>query len=244
MGDPHYDVIIIGSGAGGGTMAHALAATGARILLVERGDFVPQEAENWSPDGRVEAPALSRHRAVARRARRASSCPTCTTASAATPSSGAACSTGCAARTSASWSTSTASRRPGPSTTRRWRPTTTGPSGSTRVHGQAGVDPTEPPRGPFPHPAGAARAADGQAGRRAAGRGPASVAAAARAASTPASDGGCALCNTCNSFPCRLLAKSDAEVCCVAAGAARTPTSSCGPARWRGGCSPTRRARA
>ena len=45
-----YDIIIIGSGAGGGTMAHALAATGARILVLERGDFVPQEEENWSPE--------------------------------------------------------------------------------------------------------------------------------------------------------------------------------------------------
>jgi choline dehydrogenase-like flavoprotein len=44
-----FDIIIIGSGAGGGTMARALAETGARILLVERGDFVPQEPENWDP---------------------------------------------------------------------------------------------------------------------------------------------------------------------------------------------------
>ena len=45
-----FDIIIIGSGAGGGTMAHALADTGARILIVERGDFVPQEDENWNPE--------------------------------------------------------------------------------------------------------------------------------------------------------------------------------------------------
>ena len=45
-----FDVIIIGSGAGGGTIAHALAPTGARILILERGDFVPQEEENWSAD--------------------------------------------------------------------------------------------------------------------------------------------------------------------------------------------------
>ena len=45
-----YDVVIVGSGAGGGTMAHALADTGARILVLERGDFVPQEAENWDPE--------------------------------------------------------------------------------------------------------------------------------------------------------------------------------------------------
>jgi choline dehydrogenase-like flavoprotein len=46
----HYDLLIIGSGAGGGTMAHALAATGARILVIERGGAVPQEPENWDPD--------------------------------------------------------------------------------------------------------------------------------------------------------------------------------------------------
>ena len=50
MRQAHYDIIIIGTGAGGGTMAHALAETGARILLLERGDFVPQEEENWSAD--------------------------------------------------------------------------------------------------------------------------------------------------------------------------------------------------
>ena len=45
-----YDVVIIGSGAGGGTVAHALAESGASILLVERGGAVPREAENWSPE--------------------------------------------------------------------------------------------------------------------------------------------------------------------------------------------------
>lgn len=44
----HYDVIVIGSGAGGGTLVHRLAPTGKRILLLERGDYVPREPENWS----------------------------------------------------------------------------------------------------------------------------------------------------------------------------------------------------
>jgi choline dehydrogenase-like flavoprotein len=43
----HYDVIIIGSGAGGGTLAHRLAPTGKRILLLERGGYLPREPENW-----------------------------------------------------------------------------------------------------------------------------------------------------------------------------------------------------
>ena len=47
--DRHYDVIIIGSGAGGGTLTHALASTGKKILLVERGDYVRREKANWEP---------------------------------------------------------------------------------------------------------------------------------------------------------------------------------------------------
>jgi len=43
-----YDVIIIGTGAGGGTLAHRLASTGKRILLLERGEYVARERENWS----------------------------------------------------------------------------------------------------------------------------------------------------------------------------------------------------
>jgi choline dehydrogenase-like flavoprotein len=42
-----YDVIIIGSGAGGGTLARALAPTGKRILILERGDWLKREAKNW-----------------------------------------------------------------------------------------------------------------------------------------------------------------------------------------------------
>ena len=42
-----YDVIVIGSGAGGGTLVHRLAPSGKRILLLERGDWLPREPENW-----------------------------------------------------------------------------------------------------------------------------------------------------------------------------------------------------
>jgi choline dehydrogenase-like flavoprotein len=56
-----YDVIIIGSGAGGGTLARQLAPSGKRILLLERGDWLPREPENWSAadvfvDGRYVSP--------------------------------------------------------------------------------------------------------------------------------------------------------------------------------------------
>jgi choline dehydrogenase-like flavoprotein len=47
MAGERYDVIIIGTGAGGGTLLHSLAATGKRILVLERGGFVPREKDNW-----------------------------------------------------------------------------------------------------------------------------------------------------------------------------------------------------
>ena len=47
--DHHYDVIIIGTGAGGGTLAYHLAPSGQRILILERGDYVPREKANWDP---------------------------------------------------------------------------------------------------------------------------------------------------------------------------------------------------
>ena len=56
----HFDVIVIGSGAGGGTLAHALAPTGKRILILERGGYLPREKDNWSShavfvDGKYKA---------------------------------------------------------------------------------------------------------------------------------------------------------------------------------------------
>lgn len=47
MKDTHYDIIVVGTGAGGGTLAHQLAPTGKRILILERGGFLPREKENW-----------------------------------------------------------------------------------------------------------------------------------------------------------------------------------------------------
>ena len=60
-GSDHYDVVIIGSGPGGGTMGWRLAQTGKRILLLERGGYLPRERENWDSqavfvDARYQAP--------------------------------------------------------------------------------------------------------------------------------------------------------------------------------------------
>ncbi len=45
---PTYDIIIIGTGAGGGTLAQKLAPSGKKILLLERGDWLRREPQNWS----------------------------------------------------------------------------------------------------------------------------------------------------------------------------------------------------
>jgi choline dehydrogenase-like flavoprotein len=56
----HWDVLVIGSGPGGATTAARVAETGRRVLLLERGDFLPRERDNWDShavfgDGRYTA---------------------------------------------------------------------------------------------------------------------------------------------------------------------------------------------
>ena len=72
----HYDVIIIGTGAGGGTLAHRLAPSGKRILLLERGGYLPREPENWdSRRGLQQATATSPASSWYRQGRRSRSSP-------------------------------------------------------------------------------------------------------------------------------------------------------------------------
>lgn len=56
----HYDLIIIGSGPGGASLAHRLASTGRRILILERGEYLAREEMNWDSkavfvEGRYQA---------------------------------------------------------------------------------------------------------------------------------------------------------------------------------------------
>jgi choline dehydrogenase-like flavoprotein len=46
MVNNHFDIIIIGTGIGGGTIAQSLVDTGKKILILERGGFIPKEKEN------------------------------------------------------------------------------------------------------------------------------------------------------------------------------------------------------
>jgi choline dehydrogenase-like flavoprotein len=82
------------------------------------------------------------------------------------------------------------------------------------VHGDGRDDPTEPQRGPYPHPAvphapGMAAIVDDL---RRLGLHPSSLPLGLRGLGER---DGCILCNTCNSFPCRIHGKSEADVCCV-----------------------------
>ena len=208
MPNERYDVVIIGSGAGGGTMAHALADTPARVLVLERGDFVPQEAENWSPEavwkhlryqtgerwlddqGQEFRPYTHYNiggntkfwGAVLYRLRREDF-------EALEHMDGV----------SPAWPIDYDALEPYYERAERLYD----------VHGEAGTDPTEPRRSAFPHPPvpHAELMAAIVAQLRSFGLHPSPLPLGLR--------DGCILCDTCNSFPCKLHAKGDADVCCV-----------------------------
>ena len=209
-----YDLVVIGSGAGGGTLAHALATTGARILVVERGGHVPPEPQNWDPaavwrelryrtteewlDGTGQPFRPYTHYnvggntkfwgSVLYRLRREDF----------------------AARehedgVSPGWPIDYETLEPFYEQAERLY----------HVHGTIGDDPTEPPRrAPFPHAAVPHATAMGTIVEqlRAQGLHPSAL---PLGLIDPGAPGGCVLCNTCNSFPCQLHKKSDAEVCAV-----------------------------
>lgn len=208
-----YDIIIIGSGAGGGTMARALSRTPARILIVERGEFVPQEAENWDPEavwkhlryqtrelwldeqGRVFRPYTHYNvggntkfwGAVLYRLRREDF-------QAVEHMEGV----------SPAWPIDYETLAPYYDRAERLY----------HVRGQHGVDPSEPARGPYPHDSiphsdGMQRLVERL---RAMGLNPSPLPLGVQ---RPGEEGGCLLCNTCNSFACRVHAKSEADVICI-----------------------------
>jgi choline dehydrogenase-like flavoprotein len=209
----HYDLIIIGSGAGGGTMAHALSASGRRILVLERGDVVPREDENWNPEAVWKH---LRYRATERWL----------------DGSGDAflpyTHYGVGGNTKFWGSVLYRLRREDfqatehidgvspawPITYETLEPYYDRAERLYHVHGQSGVDPTEPPRGPYPyapvpHAPGMAAIVDSL---RHQGLHPSPL---PLGLIRPGEENGCRLCNTCNSFPCRIEMKSDAEVCGV-----------------------------
>jgi choline dehydrogenase-like flavoprotein len=207
-----YDVIIIGTGAGGGTMAHALALTPARILILERGDFVPQEDENWSPEAvwkdRRYRPKQERWVDARRVIRRTFRPYTHYGVGGNTKFWGSALfrlrredfqAMEHLDGVSPAWPIDYDTLAPYYDCAERLY----------HVHGENGADPTEAPRGPFPYAAvpHAARMTEIVERLKAEGLHPSSLPLGLR--------DGCILCKTCNSFACRLQAKSEADVCCI-----------------------------
>ena len=221
MRNERYDIIIIGTGAGGATMAHALADSGARLLVLERGDFVPREEENWNPEAvwkqlryRVREQWIDRSGeefrpythycvggntkfwgSVLYRLRREDF-------QAMEHVDGV----------SPAWPIDYETLEPYYDRAERLY----------HVRGQHGADPSEAPRSPFPfdavpHAPVMARIVEQL---RLLGLNPSSL---PLGLLRLGQEGGCVLCSTCNSFPCKVHAKSDAEVVCIHE-AVRRPT--------------------
>jgi choline dehydrogenase-like flavoprotein len=214
MAHQRFDLIIIGTGAGGGTIARALADSGARILVVERGQFVPQEADNWSPaavwrdlryraterwlDGRRREFVPYTHYSVGGNTKfwggvlyrlRREDFQALEHVDGISPA----------------WPIDYDTLEPYYERAERLY----------HVHGAQGEDPTEPThRGPYPFaPVPHSPAMAAIVGRlRALGLHPSPL---PLGLINPGEPGGCQLCNTCNSFPCRVQSKGDADVLCV-----------------------------
>lgn len=216
----HYDFIIIGSGMGGGTLAYALRDSGARILLIERGDFLPQEPQNWqvsavfddarykpkenwidASNGGEFKPGVHYYvggntkvyGAALPRLRREDF-------DALEHEGG----------TSPAW----------PIRYEDLEPYYNLAEALFFVHGRAGQDPSEPPRaGPYPFPEVAHEPYIAELIDRLSDQGlhpfclPMAI---------DLRDGGrCIRCKTCDGFPCQVHAKGDAEICCVRPALAR-----------------------
>jgi choline dehydrogenase-like flavoprotein len=209
-----FDIVIIGSGAGGGTVAHALAPSGARVLIVERGDFVPQEDENWSAKA-VWKDLRYRTRESWLDERGGEFTPyTHYNVGGNTKFWGSVLyrlrredfqELQHADGVSPAWPIDYETLEPYYDRAERLY----------KVRGSLGEDPTEPPHaGPYPHPAvpharGMTRIAERL---RAQGLHPSAL---PLGLVNPGDPTGCQLCNTCNSFVCRVHAKSDADVIAV-----------------------------
>ncbi len=224
----HYDVIVIGSGAGGGTLVHRLAPSGKRILLLERGDWLPREPQNWlaedvfvenryvSPDTWYDAAA----RASSRR---------CTTSSAARPRCMAQRSIACAKEDFGEIQQHDGISPAWPICYAEMEPYYTQAEELYQVHGERGEDPTEPrASAPYPFPAVShepriQKLSDDLA---ALGLHPfhAPCGIMLNESSMPYS--ACVRCPDCDGFPCLVHAKSDAEVIAVAPRSS-TRTSRC-----------------
>jgi choline dehydrogenase-like flavoprotein len=212
-----YDVIIIGSGAGGGTLAHKLAPSGKRILILERGSFLPREKENW--DARA---VFCDNRYVSKdtwydKEGKAFQPGSHYFVGGATKMYGAALfrfrerdfgELVHADGISPAWPLSYTDFEPYYAQAERLY----------RVHGKQGMDPTDPPRsGDYPHPPVSHEPRIQRIVDRLthAGYHPAYAPTGILLDEAQRHRAFCIRCNTCDGFPCLVNAKCDAETICV-----------------------------
>ncbi len=209
-----YDVVIIGSGPGGGGVAYALKDSSMRVLLLERGDFLPQEPENWQPEAVI---GQKRYQASESWLDVDSFKPfrpaTYYFVGGNTKMYGAALprfrerdfeAIEFEEGTSPAWPIRYADLAPPYAQAERL----------FHVHADVGADPTEPARAePYPFPAlpRESYAAHMTERLRAAGAQPFAL----PMALDLRENGRCIRCGTCDGFPCKVLAKGDADACLV-----------------------------
>jgi choline dehydrogenase-like flavoprotein len=194
-------------------MARALCDSGAEVLVLERGDFVPQEDENWSPEAVWKHLRYqTRERWVDERGREFM------------PYTHY-----CVGGNTKFWGSVLYRMRredfqavehiegvspAWPIDYDTLEPYYERAERLFQVRGQHGVDPTEPPRGPYPYEAVPHAEGIGKIVTELQRQGlhPSPL---PLGLLRPGESDGCILCNTCNSFACKLHAKSEADVCCV-----------------------------
>ena len=212
-----YDVIIIGSGAGGGTLAYKLAKSGKRILILERGDYVPREKDNWeSRPVNVEGKYQTKEKWRDNDGKELHP-HTNYNVGGNTKFYGSALfrmrredfgEIQHAGGISPAW----------PITYDDLEPYYTQAEQIYHVHGTRGEDPTDPgSKSPYPHPAVSHEARMQQLSDdfERLGLKPFHVPLGIMLDEQNRHASACIRCNTCDGFPCLLNAKSDAQTCCV-----------------------------
>jgi choline dehydrogenase-like flavoprotein len=209
-----YDVIVIGSGAGGGTLVHRLAPSGKRILVLERGDWLAREPQNWlARDVFVDNRYVSQDTWYDERGRPFQ------------PQvhyfvGGATKLYGAALYRLRAEDFGELRHHDGispawPIGYDEMEPYYTQAEQLYQVHGARGEDPTEPPASaPYPFPAVSHEPRIQQLADdlEAAGRHPFHAPCGVRLVEDDMPHSACVRCSTCDGFPCLVHAKSDAEV--------------------------------
>jgi len=217
MAQEHYEVIIIGTGAGGGTLAYKLAPSGKRILLLERGDYVPREKDNWNPLA-VNVEAKYQTKETWHDPQGTQLHPhTNYYVGGNTKFYGAALFR-LRQKDFGEITHHGGISPPWPIPYEEFEPYYTAAERLYHVHGQRGEDPSEPPAsGPFPHPAVTHEPRIQQLSDDLAKLGlrPFHVPLGVMLDEKNRRASPCIRCNTCDGFPCLVNAKADAQVCAV-----------------------------